>query len=183
MTRDRDHEIFDAVVMAGETCSTVAKRIGLCAGRVGAIVFEVARRRNPHEYKRIVMSGDRSLRAIRANAPLFPRSIDSAPKCAEGVRSAMREAFESALTAVLLSEGYSAYSAQLMFDRGCAGEYRSIRVNGAWWGWQASRDSVVVELPESVDLDGFATSHDGVFQATKEACRAVIEAQGLKVKA
>lgn len=178
MIRDRDNAIFEAVVEAGEPCSVVAKRVDLCSGRVGAIVFEVARRRNPAEYKRMVLSGERSLRAVRANAASYPRTPSNEPKaCAD----ADRERFESALTAALLNEGYSAFSAQLMFERGSDGEYRSPRVAGAWWGWNASRVDLVIQRPEKCE---FAEAQGPYAKGYRQGIRIMvdaIESAGLRV--
>lgn len=46
---------------------------------------------------------------------------------------------------------------------------------GRWEGWQASRQAVVVELPESSGISG-----DGI--GAIAVCRRAIEAQGLKVE-
>lgn len=59
----------------------------------------------------------------------------------------MRIEFEAAMAKQLSSEGYSDFSIEMMFERGSDDEYRSIRINGAYWGWQASRESLVIELP------------------------------------
>jgi hypothetical protein len=57
----------------------------------------------------------------------------------------MRIEFEGAMAKQLSSEGYSDFSIEMMFERGSDNEYRSIRVNGAYWGWQASRESLVFD--------------------------------------
>lgn len=59
-------------------------------------------------------------------------------------------------------------------ERGSNGQYRSLQVNGAWWGWQASRDSLVIELPEN------RITQDSIMMRLH--CRKAIEAAGLKVK-
>ncbi|MCQ1992498.1 hypothetical protein NNX13_21995 [Pseudomonas sp. Eb3] len=55
------------------------------------------------------------------------------------------------------------------------GMYDTYWVEMAWWAWQASREAVVVELPQPFVGDDF-TMYDG-----KEIIEA-IEAQGLKVE-
>jgi len=50
-----------------------------------------------------------------------------------------REEFEAAMAKQLSSEGYSDFSIEMMFEVGSDDEYRSTRVNGAYWGWMASR--------------------------------------------
>lgn len=69
--------------------------------------------------------------------------------------------------------------------------------NGAWWGWQASREAVVVELPKVVGFEGAYDSHrhhefvpsmsdvedaDEIFGLCRRVeAKETIEAQGLKV--
>jgi hypothetical protein len=58
------------------------------------------------------------------------------------------------------------------------GAYKNPIYRDFWTGWQASREAVVVELPETPNRGiGY-----GLFDAGKEACREAIEAQGLRVK-
>lgn len=47
-----------------------------------------------------------------------------------------------------------------------------------WIGWQASRESLVIELPsdQCIDIHGYSP------KATKLYCRKAIETAGLKVK-
>lgn len=51
--------------------------------------------------------------------------------------------------------------------------YRSRIVQSMWWAWQASRERLVIELPESVTNSGTAYI---------ETIRAFIEKQGIKTK-
>lgn len=44
--------------------------------------------------------------------------------------------------------GSSAEDATVWLERGSDGEYRSYQARGAWWGWQASRRELVVDLPK-----------------------------------
>lgn len=73
--------------------------------------------------------------------------------------------------------------------------YESPYANGAWDGWQASREAVLVELPSACAYEGLtehlgsvielsyeAPQHDPVGLARLPDVRAAIEAQGLKVK-
>ncbi|WDM87476.1 hypothetical protein LG197_23120 [Pseudomonas asiatica] len=53
--------------------------------------------------------------------------------------------------------------------------------NGAWWGWQASRAAVVVELPSAIESPPYACFQSGWNDMRGEAVDA-IEAQGLKVE-
>lgn len=55
--------------------------------------------------------------------------------------------------------------------------YSEPKTSAAWVHWQASREAVVVELPDTPNRGiGY-----GLFDAGKEACRESIEAAGLKV--
>lgn len=88
----------------------------------------------------------------------------------------MREEFEAATLKVYAN-------ADLMRkDEG----YRNDHIQSAWWGWKASRESPVIELPR--DVDQFADDDPGrrafslhTNTAYRE-CRKAIEAAGLKVK-
>src|SRR5690349_21074182 len=51
--------------------------------------------------------------------------------------------------------------------------YESPYANGAWDGWKASRESIVIELPSHLD-------HTSIKHAI-EACAEAIESVGLKV--
>lgn len=59
------------------------------------------------------------------------------------------------------------------------GTYARPRVSTAWAHWQASRETMVVELPDSVANTGTLTS--GAVLSYKRECKEVIEALGLKV--
>lgn len=63
------------------------------------------------------------------------------------------------------------------------GEYELPGLEGAWWGWQASREAVVVELPEERVARGYGEQvADALgFNDGLSYCREAIEAQGLKV--
>lgn len=67
--------------------------------------------------------------------------------------------------------------------RGSNGEYRSFRAAGAWWGWQASREALVIELPKGESL--FQRMYGVVCERPLliERTHAItaIEAAGLKV--
>lgn len=56
--------------------------------------------------------------------------------------------------------------------------YESPYANGAWDGWQASRESLVIELPTIRAEDYCPLSN----VSYREECRETIEAAGLKVK-
>lgn len=60
----------------------------------------------------------------------------------------MRAEFEAAYMRDLT--GSSAEDPAVWLERGSDGEYRSYQARGAWWGWQASRRELVIELPEPI---------------------------------
>lgn len=107
----------------------------------------------------------------------------------------MRDDFEAwALTHFINSETMN----PLERDDGDQGEYRFSRVNMAWIAWQASRESLVIELPQIVGYEaGFDSIRDNEFAGQSsvffdadevfELSRRIevieaIEAAGLKVK-
>ncbi len=86
--------------------------------------------------------------------------------------SKMRSEFEAAFVEEevrLHGEGFRS-SALYMIEKD------TVNVRSAWWAWQASRQFVVVVLPETPNRGiGY-----GLFDAGKEACRSAIEALGLR---
>lgn len=105
----------------------------------------------------------------------------------------MREQFEVAYAAKSTARNGRFYPAVL--TRGDDGEYVIPSVQSAWWAWQASREAVVVELPEPdlpeayadepVDRESeefrYLEARHGAQSQTYRKCRQAIEAQGLKV--
>lgn len=84
----------------------------------------------------------------------------------------MREEFEAAYVAWLVSSGWGRDSALRTLEKGGgADEYRSPVAKGAWWGWQASRAALVVDLAR-VEMGW--VDHQEVIEA--------IEAAGVRVK-
>lgn len=84
------------------------------------------------------------------------------------MRDISREQFEA--TVIKQFEGLGEESPSLI--RNDDGDYQGLEVQAAWWGWQASREAVVVELPD--EEPGYMYYAPDVLAA--------IEAQGLKVK-
>ncbi|MFJ4113766.1 hypothetical protein [Pseudomonas sp. NPDC089758] len=77
------------------------------------------------------------------------------------------------------SEFLAAFRAEFGFGEmtATANDDAAAMLKSAAWAWQASRDAVVVGLPETPNRGiGY-----GLFDAGKEACREAIEAKGLKV--
>lgn len=103
----------------------------------------------------------------------------------------VRLQFEEALSAALLSEGYSTDSIVCMFERGSDGEYRSTRVRGAYWGWRARLQKIAVKLPalrEDSDADDIAgvglviPMFDRGYDEALEEARVAIESVGIRVE-
>jgi hypothetical protein len=105
----------------------------------------------------------------------------------------MREEFEFAIRNNGFFHDATEAAKDAYLERGSNGQYRSLQVNGAWWGWQASRESLVVELPDDgiedcqkewpergakYEYDTFDTGY--LFACMKH--EQAIEAAGLKVK-
>lgn len=109
----------------------------------------------------------------------------------------MREQFEAAFVAELVAkqgEGYRSSAIHLLkrdgdfekpptayeLSRRERGMYDSYWVEMAWWAWQASRASVVVELPPK--WNDATHSNKQAWDCGIDDARMAIEAQGLKVK-
>jgi hypothetical protein len=94
----------------------------------------------------------------------------------------MREEFEAAYRAAQIKLGVN--SPGRLFSRGPDGEYLSVAESHAWWGWQASRESLVIELPEAPNDQRTYSSAvfcDGA-KHMRNLCSNAIKAQALKVK-
>ncbi|QXE10703.1 hypothetical protein GTQ41_17100 [Pseudomonas sp. AN-B15] len=95
----------------------------------------------------------------------------------------MREQFETAI-AKNQQEGKFAPAS---FERcGLDGRYVLPELEGAWWGWQASRDALVIELPNRYDekyQEYFDDVEGGSFNESKYLAdvKLAIEALGLRV--
>lgn len=60
-----------------------------------------------------------------------------------------------------------------------AGQYVDERIQHAWWGWQASRAALVIELPPEWAP---VSERDEGANEMREHCVSAIEAAGLKMK-
>lgn len=71
------------------------------------------------------------------------------------------------------------------FEINSKGDYRYFSTRLAWEAWQASRESLGVELPSDV-----ITGHDGMFDEglaigynnALEECKEILDSNGVKVK-
>lgn len=82
----------------------------------------------------------------------------------------MREEFENAFVARCTEKGRFP-----RLDRFDDGRYEYLDASDAWWGWQASRECLVIELPRCYCADPEAIDYT---QSVVEH----IESLGLKVK-
>jgi len=80
----------------------------------------------------------------------------------------MREQFEDALAKQYDDAGFDEPSLRLV-----EGRYFDPLVQSAWWGWQNSREAVLVEMPVNVSV--------GQYSVALEDFKRCIEAQCLKV--
>ena len=88
----------------------------------------------------------------------------------------MREEFEQAVVNMHVSHGVPPEDAAAFLEIGSNG-YRSVSTKSAWWAWQASRECLVIELPEAFEFDD--PYHAG--QAISE-CKKSILISGVKIK-
>lgn len=94
----------------------------------------------------------------------------------------IREQFEAAYLAESTRRNGRTYPSVL--TRGDDGNYIIPSVQSAWWAWQASREAVLVDLPDVASYEVYDQQHDFLHTdevTLMEAVRAAIEAQGLKV--
>lgn len=85
----------------------------------------------------------------------------------------IREEFEAWVEKEAKRRKY-AYMDFLLLRDPHSDDYRTTWVDMAWMGWKASRESLVIELPDRLDYTGCST--------VIEECKKAIEDAGLKVK-
>lgn len=95
----------------------------------------------------------------------------------------MREEFELAVVKMHVSHGVPPEDAAAFLETGSNG-YRSVSTKSAWWAWQASRECLVIELPEPRVARGYGEQvadalgfNDGI-----NYCEEAIHAAGVKTK-
>ena len=81
-----------------------------------------------------------------------------------------REEFEVAYQAACLSRAVARFDPSVLAKDHCD-DYLNSLVQSAWWGWQASREALVIDLPKVI---GSLMYSSDVYEA--------IEAAGVKVK-
>ncbi|HLW29200.1 MAG TPA: hypothetical protein VKY54_15840 [Kiloniellales bacterium] len=98
----------------------------------------------------------------------------------------MRAEFEAAYAEFSVrTKGFSDDEVKIALMRDDDGGYLYGAANEAWWAWQASRASLVVELPAAKQVTHAGAKWIGAIaeQEYRDACRAAIEDAGVKVKA
>ena len=104
------------------------------------------------------------------------------------VEEVRRAAFDLGMREILLGEGYCLLTVPEVMARGSDGRYSSVRVRGAWEGFNLALDAVEIELPRlrayppseaSSDVDYWI---DEAKWETLSRCRAAIEQTGLGLK-
>jgi hypothetical protein len=93
------------------------------------------------------------------------------------VEEVRRAAFEVGMREILLGEGYCLLTVPEVMARGSDGRYSSVRVRGAWEGFNLALDAVEIQLPELAE--GFA---DHVNEHAQTVFLDAIEQTGLGLK-
>lgn len=85
-----------------------------------------------------------------------------------------REQFEAWVSGRTVCKKYGA-----KLNKDSAGSYRDYRINDRWLAWQASREVVVVELPNT---ECFGEYSQEAASNMRDSCAEAIEEQGLNYK-
>ena len=93
------------------------------------------------------------------------------------VEEVRRAAFDLGMREILLGEGYCLLTVPEVMARGSDGRYSSVRVRGAWEGFNAALDAVEIQLPSDASVHPVESPH-----AVLHDCRAAIEQTGLGLK-
>jgi hypothetical protein len=93
------------------------------------------------------------------------------------VEEVRRAAFDLGMREILLGEGYCLLTVPEVMARGSDGRYSSVRVRGAWEGFNLALDAVEIQLPHEV-------SHVTCkpFEEGRDAVLVAIEQTGLGLK-
>ena len=96
----------------------------------------------------------------------------------------MREEFEIAFVDRCKKKGEIS-----RLDRFDDGRYEYLDASDAWWGWQASRECLVIELPKPAGLDRMCREmsmqeirEDNRFNRALELAKKALTAAGVKYK-
>lgn len=99
-----------------------------------------------------------------------------------------REEFEAAYRAACLNRPIPRFDPAVFVKDHCD-DYLNLLVQSAWWAWQASRETLVIELPgvgptpeppEDAFDDSYLDAHHASIRM-RNRCYLAIEAAGLKV--
>ena len=91
------------------------------------------------------------------------------------VEEVRRAAFDLGMREILLGEGYCLLTVPEVMARGSDGRYSSVRVRGAWEGFNLALDAVEIQLPGSIYYG--CEAMDAI-----DECRAAIKQTGLGLR-
>lgn len=97
----------------------------------------------------------------------------------------MRLDFEKAMAEMLTKDTDAELTAMDLMDCRDGDEYKSHVLSSAWWAWQASRECLVIELPERIPKDNqgdYWTGAANGFNQAIDTCAIRIKQSGIKVK-
>ena len=94
------------------------------------------------------------------------------------VEEVRRAAFDLGMREILLGEGYCLLTVPEVMARGSDGRYSSVRVRGAWEGFNLALDAVEIQLPKEVAAGRWADD-TGYF---KDDVIEAVHAAGVKTK-
>ena len=96
------------------------------------------------------------------------------------VEEVRRAAFDLGMREILLGEGCCLLTVPEVMASGSDGRYSSVRVRGAWEGFNAALDLLVFRLPSAFDNPDSDGSH--AWNAYEREMRSAIEQTGLGLK-
>lgn len=99
----------------------------------------------------------------------------------------MREEFETAMAEMLTRDTADTVTALDLMNCRDGNEYKSHVLSSAWWAWQASRERLVIELPDRFDehyQDYYEDVDGGCFNEGRyiNDVHAALTAAGVKYK-
>lgn len=99
----------------------------------------------------------------------------------------MREEFETAMAEMLTRDTADTVTALDLMNCRDGNEYKSHVLSSAWWAWQASRECLVIELPDRFDehyQDYYEDVDGGCFNEGRyiNDVHAALTAAGVKTK-
>ena len=112
------------------------------------------------------------------------------------VEEVRRAAFDLGMREILLGEGYCLLTVPQVMAKGSDGRYSSVRVLGAWEGFNLALDAVEIQLPKTCAYESLdsarvfvqltyeigSSAADPVELVRLDDCRAAIEQTGLGLR-